>query len=387
MAHDVFISHSHQDKPAADAVCHHLEAAGVRCWIAPRDVGYGKNWDGAIVDAIAESKLVVIIFSAAANNSGHVLNEVVTALGAGKTVIPFRIDAVAPTGALLYHLGRLHWLDAETPPLESHIEMLVETARRNLSPGDADSDSSAVPVEAKGESPRPRAPAPPPAASVPAPARSRKPILVAIVVAAIVVVAVAVVVTQSRWLGSFGNRQVPTPAPTAPPPVPEPSPAPAPVTPPPAEPSPPAVATPAPAPQPPQPAPTPAPAVPAPVLPKAPTSTAPHDGIWRGIRYCPEWQGHPAFQHPIAMTIQNNEAESMNRIQAGTPGYLTFAGKVGPDGKLSLNGYGISNGLAGGLPLGAQFEFAFTGVISGDVFNAKVTGSPRSCTLQMTREH
>jgi hypothetical protein len=140
MAHDVFISHSHDDKLAADAVCHHMEAAGIRCWIAPRDVGYGKNWDAAIVDAISEAKLVVIIFSAAADKSGHVLNEVVTALGAGKPVIPFRIEEALPTGALLYHLGRLHWLDAETPPLESHIEMLVETARRNLPPsgtGDA----------------------------------------------------------------------------------------------------------------------------------------------------------------------------------------------------------------------------------------------------------
>ncbi len=37
MAHDVFISHSSKNKPAADAVCHALEGDGVRCWIAPRD--------------------------------------------------------------------------------------------------------------------------------------------------------------------------------------------------------------------------------------------------------------------------------------------------------------------------------------------------------------
>jgi TIR domain len=35
MAHDVFISHSHADKPAADAACAALEARGIRCWIAP----------------------------------------------------------------------------------------------------------------------------------------------------------------------------------------------------------------------------------------------------------------------------------------------------------------------------------------------------------------
>jgi hypothetical protein len=36
MAHDVFISHSSEDKPAADAVCAILEESEVRCWIAPR---------------------------------------------------------------------------------------------------------------------------------------------------------------------------------------------------------------------------------------------------------------------------------------------------------------------------------------------------------------
>ncbi len=38
MAHDVFISHSAKDKATADAVCAVLEAEGIRCWIAPRDV-------------------------------------------------------------------------------------------------------------------------------------------------------------------------------------------------------------------------------------------------------------------------------------------------------------------------------------------------------------
>jgi hypothetical protein len=140
LAHDVFISFSHQDKTVADAVCHGLEEAGVRCWIAPRDVGYGKSWDDAIVDAITEAKLVVVIFSAAANASRHVLNEVSTALDTAATVIPFRIDDIRPTGALRLHLGRLHWLDALAPPLERHIDRLIDSAKRILE-GDEGRDS------------------------------------------------------------------------------------------------------------------------------------------------------------------------------------------------------------------------------------------------------
>ena len=38
MAHDVFISYSHFDKYAADATCAALEAVGIRCWMARRDM-------------------------------------------------------------------------------------------------------------------------------------------------------------------------------------------------------------------------------------------------------------------------------------------------------------------------------------------------------------
>jgi TIR domain len=132
LAHDVFISYTTTDKAVADAVCHRLEAAGIRCWIAPRDVGYGKDWGASIVEAIGEAKLIVVIFSAAANASRHVLDEVGTALDAGATVIPFRIEDILPTGALRLHLNRLHWLDALSSPLDQHIDRLIESAKRNL---------------------------------------------------------------------------------------------------------------------------------------------------------------------------------------------------------------------------------------------------------------
>ena len=52
MAHDVFISYSHHDKPTADAVCAKLEEDGIRCWYAPRDIQPGADWAGSIVHAI-----------------------------------------------------------------------------------------------------------------------------------------------------------------------------------------------------------------------------------------------------------------------------------------------------------------------------------------------
>jgi len=67
MAHDAFISYSSKDKPAADAVCATLESRGIRCWIAPRDVLPGEEYAAALVNAIHESRLLVLVFSAGAN--------------------------------------------------------------------------------------------------------------------------------------------------------------------------------------------------------------------------------------------------------------------------------------------------------------------------------
>ena len=40
----VFISHSSKGQATADAICSHLESAGIKCWIAPRDIAVGSDW-------------------------------------------------------------------------------------------------------------------------------------------------------------------------------------------------------------------------------------------------------------------------------------------------------------------------------------------------------
>lgn len=63
MPHDVFISYATGDKVVADAACATLEARRLRCWIAPRDVLPGTNYGEAIVNALRDSKVVVLLFS------------------------------------------------------------------------------------------------------------------------------------------------------------------------------------------------------------------------------------------------------------------------------------------------------------------------------------
>ena len=134
MAHDVFISHSAKDKSVANAICAVLESRGVRCWIAPRDVLPGMSWPEAIVDAIEASRVMVLVFSAHANESKQVIREMEQAQANDLALLPVRIQDVEPTKSFRYFLGTAHWLDATTPPMEPHLNWLAESVSRLLRP-------------------------------------------------------------------------------------------------------------------------------------------------------------------------------------------------------------------------------------------------------------
>ncbi|MES2305873.1 MAG: toll/interleukin-1 receptor domain-containing protein [Gemmatimonadota bacterium] len=125
MAHDVFISYSSTDQPAALAVLHGMEAAGIRCWIAPRDIEPGAIWAQSIMEGITGCRVMVVVFSANANRSPHVINEVDAAVRKGAIIVPYRIEDVLPDGAMEYHLRTRHWLDALTPNTTQHTAELA----------------------------------------------------------------------------------------------------------------------------------------------------------------------------------------------------------------------------------------------------------------------
>ena len=132
MPADVFISHSTKDKTVAEAVCHELEANGIRCWIAPRDIEFGSDWTEGITHGIASCKVFVLVFSDSANTSDHVRREVAKAFSLGLAVIPFRTEDVAPNRSLSYFLETVHWLDAFPYPAENYFGTLADQIKRLL---------------------------------------------------------------------------------------------------------------------------------------------------------------------------------------------------------------------------------------------------------------
>ena len=137
MAHDVFISYSSKDKPTADAACALLEGAGVRCWIAPRDIMPGRDWGESIIDAIAASRVMVLIFSDHANHSPQVRREVERAVNKSVVIVPFRIENVPVSKSLEYFISVPHWMDAYSGgPLEAHLTRLEQTVKALIHTGE-----------------------------------------------------------------------------------------------------------------------------------------------------------------------------------------------------------------------------------------------------------
>jgi hypothetical protein len=133
MAHDVFLSYSSKDKPAADALCIGLEQRSIRCWMAPRDIVPGVPWAESIIDAIEGAAVMLLLFSDASNRSVQVQREVERAVHKDVPLVPVRIENVMPTRTMEYFISSQHWFDAIQPPIDQHLDRLAQAIRAHLS--------------------------------------------------------------------------------------------------------------------------------------------------------------------------------------------------------------------------------------------------------------
>lgn len=132
MAHDVFVSYSSKDKVIADSIVAELENKNIRCWYAPRDIKPGDDWGEAIAQAISGSQVFLLVFSKNSNRSQRVLDELNLAISKEIVILPFRIEKLDPSGAMLLHLASRHWLDAFSPSWKVFLVDLVRTMQTIL---------------------------------------------------------------------------------------------------------------------------------------------------------------------------------------------------------------------------------------------------------------
>jgi hypothetical protein len=128
----IFISYSSPDVDKANLIREAIEAAGVTCWIAPRDLEAGNQWGGSIVQAIQACEAVVVVFSEAANRSPQVAREMELSVSNRKQLIPIRVANDMPTDDMQYFLGVSHWFNAFAKPLAAYLPEIVASVKNVL---------------------------------------------------------------------------------------------------------------------------------------------------------------------------------------------------------------------------------------------------------------
>jgi|GEM_PF-2124878 len=132
MAHDVFISYEKTDKAIAGNVCTALESAGIKCWISPRD--NVNKWPSEIVKAINSAKAMVVLLSAASNNSQFVMNEVGLSFDKKIPIFVARMEEVGPSENLALYLHSSQWYDMWGSWIEINMPVLTDLIKQSLPP-------------------------------------------------------------------------------------------------------------------------------------------------------------------------------------------------------------------------------------------------------------
>jgi TolB-like protein len=130
----VFISYASQDVAVANALVAALELCGLRCWIAPRDVIAGSLFADAIVRALNEAKVFVLILSVHAGASPHVGKEIERACAKRRPIIALRADSEPLSPAFEYYLSESQWIDLGPGLTDATAVTLVDAVRRHLGP-------------------------------------------------------------------------------------------------------------------------------------------------------------------------------------------------------------------------------------------------------------
>jgi TolB-like protein len=122
----IFISYASSDAIVGNQVCEFLENHGVLCWMAPRDVKPGAVYADAIVRAINEANVLVLVLSASAMASPHVGREVERAASKRKPIVTLRVDAAPLSPELEYFLSNSQWIDVTSLGMQGALGKLKE---------------------------------------------------------------------------------------------------------------------------------------------------------------------------------------------------------------------------------------------------------------------
>lgn len=107
----LFVSYATRDLDRVHALVSAIEARGIACWYAARDIPPSAIFAKAIADAMRAASGCVVVVSQASLASDGVLRELELASSAGKPFFPIMIEPCELTPGFDYYLSVAQWID------------------------------------------------------------------------------------------------------------------------------------------------------------------------------------------------------------------------------------------------------------------------------------
>lgn len=167
-AEDVFVSYSRQDNEKVLALTGMLRAAGVSLWMDVRNIDGAAMWGEEIVNAVAKSKVLLLLVSKTAVSSQNVMKEVLLASERKGHILPIDLEPTEIPGSLKYALAGIQHIEYFRGDPKEQLKAILRSLERlgvGVGPGPAASPSPP---------PASAAPAPPPTTAVDTDAESLK---------------------------------------------------------------------------------------------------------------------------------------------------------------------------------------------------------------------
>src|SRR5262245_4797104 len=152
---DVFVSYSRQDNDKVLALTRKLRDAGVSMWMDVRNIDGAAMWGEEIVNAVANSKVLLLLVSKSAVNSPNVVKEVLLASERRGHILPVDLEPTEIPGSLKYALAGIQHIEYFRGDPDEHMKSILRALERI---GVAVGSSNAAPAAAPEESPRHEAP-------------------------------------------------------------------------------------------------------------------------------------------------------------------------------------------------------------------------------------
>ena len=128
---EVFISYSSQDHSQVSKIIEKLRKAGVSVWMDEGGIDAATLWSEAIVEAINDCRILIMMVSRHSTDSANVMKEVMLASESSKTILPVYLEPTDIPMRLKYQLTGIQHSEAFSLSLEDLTDELLRGLSKN----------------------------------------------------------------------------------------------------------------------------------------------------------------------------------------------------------------------------------------------------------------